>query len=207
MHRSAQLLSRFSCHPKPERYASQLARLRAEGCWEAVAYRLIALERYQEVDDLADKVRLTAHNRFLLLGTRRHGESVARLKDGGDLLTAAEIMLTRRQFAFAAEIFEAGEDFERAARFYAKTGDHKNAARICEIIGKYNDAGEFLLKAGQAEAALAMFVRAAKPRKRSIAKTLEKLGRYDEAVEIWRGLGDLKAAERCFRLNNKRRLF
>lgn len=182
-----------------ERFKSEIPKLVRTEDWEAVAFRHCILERASDLNRTLPKIKITAHNYLLFLAGEDafYRKGLAWCAKNNLLEKAAEFFPMMGTYERTAEIFEKSGKLNKAADYYFYARQFDKAAGLYSRLKRFAAAGDALYKQGDFRAALKMYRRQSPPNRKKIARTLEKLGDLDKALNLWQELKDRKSAARC----------
>lgn len=181
------------------RFKSDIPKLVRADEWEALAFRYYFLGRADDFNRTLPKIKTRAHNYLLFLvgEDKFYKEGLAWCTKNNLLKEAAEYFPMMGSYERTAEIFEKSGKLSKAADYYFYARQFDKAADLYSRLKRFAPAGDSFCKMGDYRAALKMYQRQSPPNRKKIARTLEKLGEFNEALNLWAELKDRKSVSRC----------
>lgn len=172
--------------------------IRTEG-WEALAFRYHILESADDFNRILPKIKITAHNYLLfLIGEDKfYREGLAWCSKQNLLEEASGFFPMMGSYARTAEILEKTGNLNKAADYYFYARKFDKAADLYIRVKRFAPAGDVFYKIGDYHKALEMYQKQIPPNRKKIARTWEKLGEFDKALQFWKEARDQKAAAKC----------
>lgn len=181
------------------KFKSDIPKLVNSEEWEALAFRYCILERAGDFNRTLARIKITDHNYLLFLTGEDtfYRKGLAWCAKNNLLKEAAEFFPMMGTYERTAEIFEKIGKLNKAADYYFYARQFDKAAGLYSRLKRFAAAGDVLYKLGDYCAALKMYRRQSPPNRKKVARTLEKLGDFDKALNLWHELKDRKSAARC----------
>ena len=185
-----------------KKWAKEIPQLLENVC-ETNAIKLYALDKVAEMNEMLKHLDINLTNYKLFRDSEKADQTIEYFVADRDLEPVKFILAKNEDFERLAKIFEEHYYLEDAAHYFGLCGNHKKSAYIYEKIGKLPKAGDAYFNAGNYTKALEIYEQSGRSNIK-IAKTLEKLGQYRKAGELWKRIGKSKDAQRCLdKIQNK----
>ena len=181
------------------RFKSDIPKLVRAEEWEALAFRYYILDRAEDFNRILPKIRITVHNYLLFLvgEDKFFRRGLAWCSKNNLMKEAAEFFPIMGSYERTAEIFEKSGKLSKAADYYFYASRFDKAADLYSLVKRFAVAGDAFYRKGDYRTALKMYQKQTPHNRKKIARTLEKLGKFDKALKLWKEVDDRRSAERC----------
>lgn len=181
------------------KFRRDIPELRRSNSWESLALRYIFFDKIDELNKIIPKIKINEHNYvFYLIGEKKYyNKGVSWCLKNNLLYEASRLLPRMGKYERAAEVFEKGGNLSKAADYYLYGGQTEKSALLFRKLKRFSRAGDAYYKNRDFQNALKMYKKQTPQNKKKIAKTYERLGDIEKALNLWKEIGERKAIKRC----------